>query len=519
MKTVCKKLLTFMLVAVMLVSVIPFQALAAGEISVGADDTTALTSGTADANDTLETIIAKCVDTSAYEVTAATWKGTDGSIKGDYNSIDDTARATPITEGSVYFACKALPVKQNVTVNFSGDAGTKTVEAMSNENVADVGTWAFNNWDKKDNYTFDGVEDGGKTVADVGSITVNVTPKATTPPTTEPPTTPTTTEPTTYTIKFMVEGSSNPYHTMPVKEGDVISLPTQPTKANYTFQKWYPEGNTAGTLFDKTVFKAGMPTTYWAMFYSNTGNNDRGDIKVFARYYVGTTYRYEAHLHTLKDIQKGTNVLDLLKNHETETRNALPYHDGDGLYEWRDTYYYDYNTGAKLTSQDLTVNGDQYVFIKLYAKDSVKSNVMLYVHAGIESAGHVFEMPGYLPKDLVTRDDVAAVIKKNYTGSNMKIQGLYDDESFTQLRNGGKPTAANALTVPSDGKILKVHVLLSNATYTGSNGGSSSSSSNGNVDTSNPKTGDSIYVAVTVLGMSAAALAAVYFFEKKRAAR
>ena len=59
MKTVCKKLLTFMLVAVMLVSVIPFQALAAGEISVGADDTTALTSGTADANDTLETIIAK----------------------------------------------------------------------------------------------------------------------------------------------------------------------------------------------------------------------------------------------------------------------------------------------------------------------------------------------------------------------------------------------------------------------------------------------------------------------------
>lgn len=518
MKTVCKKLLTFMLVAVMLVSVIPFQALAAGEISVDADVNAALTLKTADANDTLETIIAKCVDTSAYEVTAATWKGADDSIKGDYKSIDDAARATLITEGSVYFACKALPVKQNVTVNFSGNAGTTTVEAMSNEKVADVGTWAFKNWDKKENYTFDGVEDGGKTVAEVSSITVNVTP--TTPPTTEPPTTPTTTEPTTYTITFKVEGRDD--QTVTVKEGEYIPMPENPTKTGYSFQKWYPQGNTAGRLDAYTKFVPGQtPTTYWALFKDDSDpNNTRGAIKIFARYYVGTTFRYEAHLYDLSDIQKGTNVLDLLKTHEAETRDALPYHDGDGLYEWRDTYYYDYNTGAKLTSQDLTVNGDQYVFIKLYAKDSVKSNVMLYVHAGIESAGHVFEMPGYLPKDLVTRDDVAAVIKKNYTGSNMKIQGLYDDESFTQLRNGGKPTAANALTVPSDGKILKVHVLLSNATYTGSNGGSSSSSSsNGNVDTSNPKTGDSIYVAVTVLGMSAAALAAVYFFEKKRAAR
>ncbi len=309
--------------------------------------------------------------------------------------------------------------------------------------------------------------------------------------------------------------------TVTVTEGEDIPMPENPTKTGYSFQKWYPQGNTAGRLDPYTKFVPGQtPTTYWALFKDDSDpNNTRGAIKIFARYYVGTTFRYEAHLYDLSDIQKGTNVLDLLKTHEAETRDALPYHDGDGLYEWRDTYYYDYNTGAKLTSQDLTVNGDQYVFIKLYAKDSVKSNVMLYVHAGIESAGHVFEMPGYLPKDLVTRDDVAAVIKKNYTGSNMKIQGLYDDESFTQLRNGGKPTAANALTVPSDGKILKVHVLLSNATYTGSNGGSSSSSSNGNVDTSNPKTGDSIYVAVTVLGMSAAALAAVYFFEKKRAAR
>ena len=36
---------------------------------------------------------------------------------------------------------------------------------------------------------------------------------------------------------------------------------------------------------------------------------------------------------------------------------------------------------------------------------------------------------------------------------------------------------------------------------------------------SNPKTGDTIYMAVTVMGLSAASLAAVYYISKKRAVR
>ena len=44
------------------------------------------------------------------------------------------------------------------------------------------------------------------------------------------------------------------------------------------------------------------------------------------------------------------------------------------------------------------------------------------------------------------------------------------------------------------------------------------SSSSSNADTSNPKTGDSIYTAVAVMGLSVTALAAVYFINKKRIA-
>ena len=44
------------------------------------------------------------------------------------------------------------------------------------------------------------------------------------------------------------------------------------------------------------------------------------------------------------------------------------------------------------------------------------------------------------------------------------------------------------------------------------------SSSSSNADSSNPKTGDSIYTAVAVMGLSVTALAAVYFINKKRIA-
>ena len=46
------------------------------------------------------------------------------------------------------------------------------------------------------------------------------------------------------------------------------------------------------------------------------------------------------------------------------------------------------------------------------------------------------------------------------------------------------------------------------------------SSSSGTADTSNPKTGDSIYAPIAVLGVSATALAAaMFFYNKKRLAK
>ena len=43
--------------------------------------------------------------------------------------------------------------------------------------------------------------------------------------------------------------------------------------------------------------------------------------------------------------------------------------------------------------------------------------------------------------------------------------------------------------------------------------------SSGVADSSNPKTGDAIYMAVTVMALSGTALAAAYIFSKKRAVK
>ena len=57
---------------------------------------------------------------------------------------------------------------------------------------------------------------------------------------------------------------------------------------------------------------------------------------------------------------------------------------------------------------------------------------------------------------------------------------------------------------------VHLNVMLTNA---------KAKSSSSNADSSNPKTGDTIFVPVMVMGVTATALAAAYVFGKKRFAR
>lgn len=117
---------------------------------------------------------------------------------------------------------------------------------------------------------------------------------------------------------------------------------------------------------------------------------------------------------------------------------------------------------------------------------------------------------------VVTLDEVKEVVKTYYTAKTsdgIGYDGFYYSTSTTKndyINNENKTTRINNLDDLRTQGYVHLNVWIDNYV--------AKSSSSSNADTSNPKTGDSIYTAVAVMGLSVTALAAVYFINKKRIA-
>lgn len=117
---------------------------------------------------------------------------------------------------------------------------------------------------------------------------------------------------------------------------------------------------------------------------------------------------------------------------------------------------------------------------------------------------------------VVTLDEVKEVVKTYYTAKTsdgIGYDGFYYSTSTTKndyINNENKTTRINNLDYLRTQGYVHLNVWIDNYV--------AKSSSSSNADSSNPKTGDSIYTAVAVMGLSVTALAAVYFINKKRIA-
>lgn len=116
---------------------------------------------------------------------------------------------------------------------------------------------------------------------------------------------------------------------------------------------------------------------------------------------------------------------------------------------------------------------------------------------------------------VVTLDELKEVIKTYYTAKTsdgIGYDGIYCTTNTTQtdyVNNKNRVDRIDNLDELRSEGYVHLNVWIDNAK---AKTDSSSSSSN-------PKTGDTIYMAVTVMGLSAASLAAVYYISKKRAVR
>lgn len=117
---------------------------------------------------------------------------------------------------------------------------------------------------------------------------------------------------------------------------------------------------------------------------------------------------------------------------------------------------------------------------------------------------------------VVTLDEVKEVVKTYYTAKTsdgIGYDGFYYSTSTTKndyINNENETTRINNLDYLRTQGYVHLNVWIDNYV--------AKSSSSSNADSSNPKTGDSIYTAVAVMGLSVTALAAVYFINKKRIA-
>lgn len=282
----------------------------------------------------------------------------------------------------------------------------------------------------------------------------------------------------------------------------VTYLPTPSKVVGKEFKGWYDaEGNrlkigdTWSGEFD-----------YYEARYIESNNDGLSTLSVYARFYVDGVQQGNTTFLYSQVFADGDNVLQWLNTHESTTYNKIFSVKSSEDYEWEPRYYYEFSGNEPLAEQDLIADGDKSIVVKVYAKKTAQANVLLYVHTkATASPAAIFEMKGYTAGNTVTLSAAKTIIKNNYTGSNMTVTGLYTDATWEQLLNGENPTAANGVTVTDNGT-LTVHVLLKNAT----------ASSGKASDSTNPQTGDTIMITVSTMVISAAALLAVMELRKRK---
>lgn len=190
---------------------------------------------------------------------------------------------------------------------------------------------------------------------------------------------------------------------------------------------------------------------------------------------------------------------------------------------WASVYKFDYwseeGQPYKYANVNSVVAAGKRITINLVGGTSKHNTnkVMLHVFLnGNTSAVYAsYNITGDLAQDYkVTYNEVKSYLMNRYkakTDAGLDLDGLYyvTGNWVGNYFQDNKAATIDDLDWELEKGYVHINVMLNNAT----------AKTSSNADTSNPKTGDDIYMTVTVMGLSAAALCAVYYISKKRAVR
>lgn len=284
--------------------------------------------------------------------------------------------------------------------------------------------------------------------------------------------------------------------------GEEVVPPSVPVNPKSGFSYWKQYKNDTGMKLNKDevlVVNSETPTEFHAIYNNKSGMSE---LKIYVVRYVNGVRKEANYLFSTYFTTGNTNnMYEYLWDNDDAIVTAAVSEIGEG-YTWNNKFY-NYFTDEELTNANLKDNGNKSVYIKMNTKNSNEAQVLLYVHKGKTSTVHdILEMDGYNAGETVYLNNVKDFLKdEGYKWSS--ISSLYTDEEYDDLMDGESPSGSNHISINNNGTHV-IHVIL--------NGASQSS----NADSSNPKTGDSIMVAVTTMTLAAAALVAVVELKKRK---
>lgn len=511
-----KRFFSLMLVALLLVSVLPFQALAATGVTVNIyiDNSKAGTYSYTGALNNWVSNIAEAVGYpySTYHVsnyrnvTTNTPGSGNASITladGDelninvvkHNLTTTKTDATCTAEGKLVTTCSGCGYnKEEAIAQLQHSWGTGTVTTNPTCNTAGEKTFtcALCGATKKE------------AVAATGNHNFNAAGNCTVCGTND--------QKVRNQVVFYIDEATagvNKFYTETFVVGETIVVPTGDLIPNYEFRGWWTGKGGSGTqLTTGSAWTADKASEYYAWYVYNPAKDGTSTITVTARCYIdgiGTSYRDVPVLSV--NLPDNTNVFDWLTANKNTTILTSVYNKVDTTkYEWKDRFFYNHNGSEVLTAQTVFADGPKSILIKLDEKDNTtRANVQLYLHKSSTSADpfRILDMNGYTSGMNVTRDAAAKLVKEYYSYSS--IGNLYTDANWNALQRGENAYGATSIAITDNGT-YKIHVVVSNA----------STKSNSNADTTNPKTGDYIMIAVGTMVLAAAAVITLAEMKKRK---
>ena len=233
--------------------------------------------------------------------------------------------------------------------------------------------------------------------------------------------------------------------------------------------------------------------------YPDTGSHN---LKVWARIWIHETEHKTVLLDTISNLSGNAKIYQVIAANADRLESKFPsgYH---GIH-WYDTVYYK-NSENKYKAVDTshTVGDEDDVYINLYSAEKL---VVVNVHTRKSfSYDMSVRVEGFRVGDTVTYNDVLAAVKEYFNVSSMSIYTYDEMQNLIEGRNANK--TENFIVTDGDNR-YEVYIQ-------GSRKGSSSYTYT--ADSTNPKTGDMIFAPAIVMGASVTCLAVLFYLNKKRA--